>query len=108
MGDKVKAAELTGEWWAERLQQGDKKKFAAEVSRRVLLQLLSMGHCSLNCDYDPWGDLLKAVRAIGIDCSGHMFSAKGILPQKHSTLTTESVIKPKEGYGNWTEDILVK
>ena len=108
MDKKIRAAEMTGKWWAERLQQGDKDKFAAEVARRVLLKLLSMGHCSLNCDYDPWGDLLEAIKAIGIDCSGYMFSARGILPQKHSTLTTEDVIKPKEGYGNWTEDIKVE
>lgn len=102
------AAKMAGEWWADKLQQGDKVKFAKEIEARTLEALKKDGHVSLMCDYDPWDILLEAVHAIGIECRGSFFSAKGILPQKHSLLVKPDVLIPKEGYGNWTKEIKVK
>jgi len=102
-----KAAALTANWWSCKLQQGDKKKFNSEVYCRVLKELKEKGRCVLECDYDPRDLLLEAVRAIGIKCDGYMFSAEGVLPGKHSTVTTNDKIRCKEGYANWKEDIIV-
>jgi hypothetical protein len=102
------AARMAGQWWAERLQQGDKSRFAKEVEDRVLNELRS-GKKSvfLQCDYDPQGILLEAVLAIGIKCRGVFFSARGILPEKHSLMVRATELEPKEGYGNWTDKIPV-
>lgn len=61
----------------------------------------------IECDYDPKGPLLKAVHEAGLECGGFLFSAKGILPEKHTTLIKPGTIEPKEGYGNWTDPINV-
>ena len=104
---KEKAAKMAGQWWADRLQQGDKEKFAKEIEWRILYALEEEGTIYLVCDYDPHGILLDALHAIGMECRGYMFSAKGILPEKHELMVTENYLAPKEGYGNWTEKILV-
>lgn len=104
---KEAAARKAGEWWAERLQQGDKAKFAKEVEQRVLSKLQTQDAVFLECDYDPQGILLEAVRTIGVECRGFMFSGRGILPQKHSLRVTADTLEPKEGYGNWKEPISV-
>lgn len=111
MGTETKAAQMAGKWWAKLLQKGDKEQFAKETEQRVLSQL-QKSECKipgvyLECDYDPQGILLEAVNAIGIKCGGYMFSARGILPRKHSLFVTKDKLVPKEGYGNWTEEIAV-
>ena len=103
-----KAAEMAGEWWAERLQQGNKEQFAEEIRVRVLEKLQTRERVYLECDYDPRGILLEAVRAIGIECRGFMFSADGILPRKHALQVRHDRLEPKEGYGNLTEIIKVE
>ena len=107
MTKKETAAHVAGEWWAHRLQKGDKEKFARAVEKRVFEKLQTEKFVDLECDYDPQGILLDAVRAIGIECSGMFFSANGILPQKHSLRVTEDWLEPKEGYGNWSDKILI-
>lgn len=107
MSKKETAARMAGEWWAERLQQGDKDKFAQEIKWRVFEELQREKFVFLECDYDPHGILLDAVHAIGIECRGMFFSADGILPRKHSLRVTESLLEPKEGYGNWKDVIPV-
>jgi hypothetical protein len=102
-----KAARMAGAWWGERLLQGDKKRFSEEVEKRVLAELKEHGRSHLECDYDPFGILLEAVHAIGIECRGFMFSAQGILPKKHSLTVYPEHLIPKEGYGNWTKEIEV-
>ena len=103
----AKAARIAGEWWAERLQRGDKAQFAHEVERRTLEKLEKEGRVNLNCDYDPLDILLDAVQAIGLECTGYFFSADGILPRKHELRVTATELLPKEGYGNWTTPIPV-
>lgn len=100
-------AHAAAKWWGDRLRQGDRMKFEAVIKDHVLKHLESNGRCYLECDYDPFGALLEAVKAAGLDCRGFMFSAKGILPQKHALDIEPGVLKPKEGYGNWTADIKV-
>lgn len=109
MTDKIAiAAKIAGDWWAERLMQGDKEMFAKEVAARVETALRSGAtRVYLECDYDPQGILLEAVQAIGLKCQGFMFSADGILPRKHALDVRVDTIKPKEGYGNWREAIQV-
>lgn len=111
MGTEAKAAQMAGKWWAKLLQKGNKKQFAKEIEQRVLAQFQKNEDKTLGfyleCDYDPQGIVLEAVNAIGIKCRGYMFSARGILPQKHSLFVTKDKLVPKEGYGNWTEEIEV-
>jgi len=101
------AARMATDWWADRLMSGDKRKFKDTLYPLVLADLNEHGQCNLECDYDPFGHLLTAVRAAGLECRGFMFSARGILPQKHVLDVLPYVLKPKEGYGNWTADIPV-
>ena len=101
-----RAAAMAGQWWADRLQQGDPVQFAEEVRLRVDAKLREESVVHLVCDYDPWDILLDAVRAIGLECRGVLFSAKGILPMKHGLTVRADRLCPKEGYGHWTSDIL--
>lgn len=122
------AAQMAGEWWASKLhpQHAAKREaFRDAVARRVEQALNGefywvwgngrkegsgepCEHVSTENDYDPQGLLLEAVREV-IDptCRGCGFSGDGILPQKHSLDISRRILKPKEGYGNWTDDILV-
>lgn len=100
-------AQAAAQWWADRLEQGDKAKFIERLSELVRGDLEARGHCTLRCDYDPQGYLLDAVRAAGVDCGGYFFSARGVLPERHTTRIEIGLIEPKEGYGNWTEKIVV-
>lgn len=99
------AAELAAQWWTDRLERGDKETFKASIQASILTALDEHGFIEVECDYDPDGPLLDAVRAAGIECSGYMFSAKGILPCKHSLSVTPTAMEPREGYGNWLPPI---
>jgi hypothetical protein len=102
-----KAATLAAQWWANRLQQGDKDKFKAFLAEAVDREITTYGHSYTVCDYDPEGILLEAVRVAGVKCQGCMLSAEGILPMKHSLRARPDCLEPKEGYGNWTKPIKV-
>ncbi len=115
-------AAYLADWWAQRLRQGDKEAFKANLSAAIMAELEKRPdrpYIDIECDYDPQGILLDAVRAAGVECRGMMFSAKGILPEKHSTTVyPEKVAEPefeepafqarvvtKEGYGRWNDPI---
>jgi hypothetical protein len=105
------AAKMAGQWWAERLdpQHADKREaFAAAVEKAIRDHYEPGYPVHLECDYDPQGPLLEAVRAAGIECGGFLSSARGILPQKHDLTIWPDRLEPKEGYGNWTDDIVVE
>lgn len=102
-----RAASLATAWWADRLLAGDKQKFVETLLPLVEADLEKTGYCDLECDYDPKGHLLTAVRAAGLECAGFLFSARNILPAKHSLDVTPVLLQPKEGYGNWTDAIPV-
>lgn len=115
-------ANYMADWWAERLMQGDKVAFHESLKTAITKELSAWPdrpYVSIECDYDPQGPLLDAVRAAGLKCDGYLFSARGILPQKHDTsIYPERVAEPefeteaaparfqaKEGYGNWKDPI---
>lgn len=123
-----RAADMAGKWWADRLdeQHADKREaFAAAVSRRVVEGLTGQAVWNWNegrspsdgkpplrifieCDYDPQGLLLDAVReVVDPDCRGFGGSADGILPLKHELMVSPTELHPKEGYGNFTDWITV-
>ncbi len=103
-----RAAKLASEWWAQRLMSGDKKAFGDVLRPLIEKDLREGGVCFLECDYDPHGHLLTAVRAaVDRECRGFLYSAQGILPYKHELEVTPNTLSPKEGYGNWTDDIPV-
>lgn len=104
----IATAKAAAQWWGERLQQGDRDAFEKSLAVQILIELETAGVCLLECDYDPRGTVLDAVRAAGVECRGWMFSARGILPQKHETIVRPGRIEPKEGYGRWTAPIEVK
>ena len=110
MDDIAKTAIRAAEWWAERLMRGDVDVFKADLAKRVdeALRKQPTRIVYLENDYDPGGLLLDAVRAtVEPDCRGFMFSGNGLFPQKHSTAIKVGLITPKEGYGNWTEEITI-
>jgi len=106
------AARMAAEWWGERLdgQHSDKKAAFVECLRELIEEEFKGAiQVYLRCDYDPSDILLKAVRlTVDPKCSGFMFSAKGIFPEKHSLLVTPFLLTPKEGYGNFTDPIQVE
>ncbi len=103
-----RAAEAATKWWADRLQSGDAAKFAAILRPLIDADLRKRGECWTECDYDPRGHLLTAVRAaVDPECRGFGFSARGILPTKHHLRILPDRLEPKEGYGNWTDAIKI-
>ena|ERR1043165_2004031 len=106
-GMATKAATMAAEWWAERLQQGDKEVFKETLAALVDSDIQKYGHCKLECDYDPIGHLLTSVRAAGVNCRGCLYSAEGILPEKHRLRVDPNMLEHIEGYRNWTEAIKV-
>lgn len=102
-----RAAKIAAEWWASRLQSGNKLAFQQHLEQAIQSELNANGRCYTECDYDPRGILLDAVRAAGIKCQGMMFSADGILPRKHELDIEPDCLTPKEGYGNRTKEIKV-
>lgn len=108
MSEQIERAALAAaKWWADRLEQGDKERFAAALAPKIKAALEADGVARLESDYDPAGILLDAVREIGIECRGFLFSARGIFPQKHSLDVYSDRLEPKEGYGNWLDPIPV-
>lgn len=112
-------AAYVADWWTERLQQGNQEAFNASLRASVDAALRERPWLRLTCDYDPQGPLLEAVRAAGLKCDGFLFSARGILPQKHDLYiyparaaepefeqeAAPARLVTKEGYGNWNEPI---
>jgi hypothetical protein len=109
------AARMAAEWWAERLEQGDKAKFmdALEASIQNALddptheERISKDDVITKTDYDPFGMLLDAIHAAGVECSGCMYSCRGILPMKTILRINAQRLLPKESYGNWVDEIPV-
>lgn len=90
---------LLVDWWTDRLQSGDKEAFRAK-----LMQVCgestpeNEARFSLGCDYDPDQLLLEAVHAAGLECSGNMWSARGILPMKTRSVIDKEGVRVREGY----------
>ena len=122
----ARAAKKAGEWWAARLDPAYKDKaeaFAVAVEWYTYQALTGQTAWSydgaaragdgkpvsgvyLESDYDPKGPLLQAViETVEPNCKGFMFSSNGILPNKTELFVTRERLRPKEGYGNWTEEI---
>jgi hypothetical protein len=94
-------------WWADKWQQLETREAFRAALRN---QLEAFEHedvspeyggylLSLDCDYDPKGLLLDAVRDTGIDCRGYLFSATGLLPSKHLVMVYPGGAEAKAGYG---------
>lgn len=81
-------ASIASNWWAERFLIDDKRdQFRAELHRRLVDGSHELDDergfgLSMSVDYDPEGTILDVVVAVGIECRGFMFSAKGIFPYK--------------------------
>ena len=124
MEAKQKAAKMAGEWWAERLADEyaeARPALAAAVEKRVLQELRGEcywdwsgerkegrgyeDHARIEFDYDPHNCLCEAlVEALpGVP----EYKLRRCLPTKHTLDVYADRLKPKEGYGNWTADILV-
>lgn len=88
--------EKAAQWWAERLQIEEKRPQFKAALLKILEQ--SPDWYNLYVDYDPEDELLDAVRAAGIECTGFMFSAVGILPAKTAMRRRGDKLMSKEGY----------
>ena len=109
----MKAARMAAEWWSKRLEQGDKQKFEETLYRRIIDAfsnpdiLRDSGEIVIKTDYDPDEILLGALHEAGIECSGYLYSCRGILPMKTLLVVSPTRLYPKEGYANWTAEIPV-
>jgi hypothetical protein len=102
MPDRIN--EFAASWWADRLdaQHADQRDaFRVSLATRLGEQTKWI----LECDYDPLGVLLEAVREAGIECSGRKWSANGILPKKTMLIRDEDGLRSKEGYGGGWQTI---
>lgn len=111
-GDEVmtdhltRVSEIAARWWADRLKRGDRKKFVAILAPLIEKALHENGQCLTECDYDPHGHLLTAIRAaVDPECRGFGFSADGILPRKQELMIYPDRMEPKDGYANWLDPI---
>lgn len=119
------AAKMAGEWWAKRLAKDfahARPVFAAAVEKRVLQELRGecywerWGECHQGVgyearsfteqDYDPMGLLIPALAEALPDVP--TWKLRNALPNKHTLDVTADKLKPKEGYGNWTPEIIVR
>ncbi len=97
-----KINEYAAQWWADRLDDQHAEK--REAFRQAILERIPGGaDWRLKVGYDPWDELLEAVRAVGIGCSGFFWSAKGILPEKTCVIRCGNELRFKDGYGNWLD-----
>lgn len=118
------AAKMAGEWWAARLADkwSDRRQtFAEAVEARVLQEL--RGECywdwcgerhdgrgyegcsNTENDYDPHNCLIPALSEALPDVPEYQL--RTALPQKHTLAVYADRLVPKEGYGNWTKEIIV-
>jgi len=89
-------------WWTERFMVADKCEAFREALRTVVERELAVPEVRsllLDVDHDPKGFMLEAVRAAGVECSGTMFSAKGILPEKATMTITADRVEVRDGRG---------
>jgi hypothetical protein len=129
MKDQIElAATMAGKWWADKLDEYHAEKreaFAVAVAKLVAEELRGDAYWVWNegrkvgdgtpvqcvtteVDYDPQGLMLDAVReVVEPNCRGMLFSARGILPDKHMLQVWPDKLVPKEGYGNWVAPIPV-
>ncbi len=112
MDQIARAAKLAGDWWATRLNNefGDKREaFAASVTKRVDDELRLMKtkqpYVFTECDYDPKGLMLNSL--LDVFDPKVVLRSDNVLPTKHELLIFPEKLVPKEGYGNWTEEIVV-
>lgn len=88
-------------WWADLFKRADKREDFRVSLKAQLMASAEQGRFRLYVDYDPLDELLEAVRAAGIDCSGRMFSAEHLFPYKHGMwIDGPDRIKVKRGYGD--------
>lgn len=122
-------AKMAGDWWASRLSDkysGKRQEIAHAIARRVEQTLNGQAYwaygeqhqgpgkplkfVNIVCDYEPKDLLAAAVDEVfGADMPRHkLFTAsQDLFPRKHSLRVTRASLEPKEGYGNWTDIIIV-
>jgi len=108
-------AKAAAEWWSSRLVRVDEaqtKAFEEALNKRVKFELMTHGRVRLEHDYHALG-ILGEVSEATIKTrtpkpkDENIFMGHELFPQKHVTTITAGLIKPKEGYGNWTDDIVI-
>ncbi|MBE3039656.1 MAG: hypothetical protein IMZ62_12710 [Chloroflexi bacterium] len=106
---RADAKKIVADWWAKFTPGEHRQAFHAAL----LLQMPDTGEVLVRNDYDPDGVLLEAVRAVGIECRGRMFSGDDIgFPRKTWTrIDDNNVPTLKHGYGaneQVMKDVLTK
>lgn len=97
---QTERANEAAKWWTSLLQAGDRAAFEAHLRTAIETDLRVHGRSMLQVDYDPFGHILDAVRAAGVECSGMLFSARGILPGKTRMTVKRERIEARSGYGS--------
>lgn len=107
MSDLQVHFETAAQWWAEHFEVEEKRaEFKAALLKRLPENMwnpesappdISLVH--LDVDYDPEDALLQAINDIGIECSGFMDSAKGLLPMKTRMCVYASGVEVRHGRG---------
>ncbi len=84
-------------FWARFLPEENRELFYVALMDRLRS---SVGDAILYNDYDPSGELLKALHDAGIMCRGYMFSGRDVgFPNKTGTQIMDGVAMVKQGYG---------
>lgn len=104
----ISRSKAIADYWANLFEVEDKR----EELHAALFRLIEDGgqDPEVSVDYDPRGLLLDAVREIGIECRGCMFSAQGLFPEKHRMIIRTGFVVVNEGYGGerrtiWGDDV---
>ena len=95
-----RTAKRAAEWWSERLLQGDRQAFRESLEISIVRMLRKNKYAHIEFDYYPDATLFEALQVAGV-------GERDALPRKHDLTIKPGSIKPKEGYGNWTDEIIV-
>jgi hypothetical protein len=68
--------EIAARWWADQFLIDEKRE---DFYKSLIVRIPDGDEWQLETDYDPKDELLEAVQAV-TECSGYMWSCKGILP----------------------------
>lgn len=96
-----KTSRIAAKWWADRFYCRDAHIFAKILDLKIKDELIACQICKLENDYEPKGILLDVI--IKMRLKSYSF-----FPEKHTLRIEIGKLSPKEGYGNWTDIIIIK
>ena len=99
-------AEVASQWWARQWIPDDTREAFRVAVRDILLEPDALTDCDwrgdydwvhLSVDFDPFEFMLRAAQRVVPECSGSMFSAKGLLYGKTQLRIARDEIEASAG-----------